>query len=179
MWAYSRAVDGIESLGLTERNFKFACYWLSLWSGDEPPNKALFDPDRVRDFLPGISLVEVHANDSPICRLSGTAIDIGLGRSLTGTNLLDFVSGEAKELRRSRATTIIAGSMAVSRTSYHQAGKIKSLETLQLPFYGKTEVGSRLYVGHTNWRPSDGPADSTPSYDPLGLPDTFVLSAIH
>ncbi len=174
MWSYHKAVDAIEKLGLSESNFKFSLYWLSLWSEQTPPTRAAFNPDRVRDLLPGVALVEVHANGDPICRLSGTAIDAGLGRSLTGQNLLDFVSGEAKELRRSRVTTTVAGSISVSRKSYTQAGKSKILETAQFPFFGLTEVGSRLLIGHINWRPLDGLADPAPSYDPLALPETHL-----
>lgn len=174
MWSYQTAVDAIETLDLSEPNFKFAHYWLSLWSGKTPPTRSTFNPDKIRELLPGVGLVEVHASGVPICRLSGTAIDTGLGRSLTGKNLLDFVSGEAKELRRSRVTTTVAGCMSVSRISYVQAGKTKILETVQLPFFGFSEVGSRLLVGHINWRPSDGVPDPTTTYDPMALPETYL-----
>ena len=175
MWSYSKAVAAIESLGLSETNMKFACYWLSLWQGDQPPTGARFAPDHVRELLPGIALVEVRPNLDPICRLSGTAIDTAAGRPVTGTNLLDFVSGEGKVIRQSRLTTIIEGSVSLSRTSYEQAGTLKIIETVQLPFYGPTEDGSHLYIAHTNWRPSDGFASPPKPSEPLGFPESFQL----
>ncbi len=175
MWSYPRAVSAIEGLGLSELNVRFACYWLSLWEGERPPTRERFAPDHIRDLLPGVALVEIRPNLDPICRLAGTAIDVAVGRPITGANLLEFVSGEDKAIRQSRLTTIIKGSVSLSRTSYEQAGLIKWIETVQLPFYGKTEDGSHLYIAHTNWRPSDGFAVPPKAGDPLGFPDSFRL----
>lgn len=179
MWTYSKAVAAIERLDLAATNVKFACHWLSLWNGDEPPTKARFDPQSIPDLLPGIALVEVRANLEPICRLAGTAIDVGVGRTVTGANLLDFVSDEGKAIRQSRLTTIVEGSASVSRTPYLQADRTKIIETVQLPFFGTTEDGSRLYMAHTNWRPSDGFAFPPRPSDPLGFPESFRLESFN
>jgi len=175
LWSYPRAVSAIESLGLSELNLRFACYWLSLWQGEQPPTRDRFAPSDVRELLPGVALVEIRSNLDPICRLSGTAIDVAVGRPITGANLLEFVSGEDKAVRQNRLATIVKGSVSLSRTSYEQAGVAKLIETVQLPFYGKTEDGSHLYIAHTNWRPSDGFAVPPKPSDPLGFPDSFRL----
>ncbi len=173
MWSYPKAVAAIEKLGLAERNVKFAHYWLSLWKGELPPTRSSFNPDSVHDLLPGIGLVEVKANHDPICRLSGTAIDVAMGRPLTGVNLLDFVSVTGKEIRRTRIKAIVEGSVSVSRTPYRQADQTKLIETVQLPFFGVTQEGSRLYMAHTNWRPGDGFASPPTPSEPLGFPETY------
>jgi hypothetical protein len=179
VWTYSKAVAAIDRLGLAEKNIKFAHYWLSLWDGDKPPTRARLEPHSIPDLLPGTALIEVRANLDPICRLSGTAIDIAIGRPLTGANLLDFVSDEGKAIRQSRASTIVEGSASVSRTPYLQSGKTKVIETVQLPFCGMTEDVSRLYMAHTNWRPSDGFAIPPRPSEPLGFPESFRIEAFN
>lgn len=179
MWSYSKAVAAIEQLDLAERNLRFAWYWLSLWADGRPPTRAQFDPNKVRNLLPGIALIEVRADHTPICRLAGTAIDVGIGRPLVGANLLDFVSDEGKAVRQSRVTTIVQGSVSLSRTPYRQGDATKFIETIQVPFAGMTDDGARLYMAHTNWRPSDGFAMPPTPSEPLGLPQSFRLVSLH
>lgn len=177
MWSYSRAVAGIEKLRLSEKNMRLACYWLSLWADDRPPTLADLDPRKITELLPGIVLVDVHEGRGPVCRLSGTAVDAGMGRTLRGANLLDFVAGAARATRISRVKTLLEGAASVSRTSYStRHGAADIVETLQLPFAGVAEDGSRRYFGHVNWRPGMGFArDPAPGLK-LGMPETFEFA---
>src|SRR5262249_18040291 len=107
-WSHAKALAAVEELGLAGSNLNIACYWLSLWNGDRPPLRADFNPARVTGLLPGIALIELFAGEKPVCRLSGTAIDRGLHRSLTGANLLDGLPEPAKAVRCERVRAIVA-----------------------------------------------------------------------
>jgi hypothetical protein len=177
VWSYSKAVAAIEQFGLSEKNLRLACYWLSLWKDDAPPGRGSFNPSRVSELLPGIGLVELRDN-GPICRLSGTAIDTALKRPITGTNLLDYVPVDLRHVRCERLDAIVAGGLSVSRTTFlSQRGTSGIVETLQLPFFGLSEDGSRQYLAHMNWRPSMGFAKDPKPGLQLGLPETFVSAS--
>jgi hypothetical protein len=178
VWSYSKAVAAIEQLGLAEKNLRLACYWLSLWSGGALPGPGRFNPSMVSELLPGIGLVDMR-DSGPICRLSGTAIDTALRRPITGTNLLDYVPLESRHVRCERLNAIVAGGLSVSRTTFvSQRGASGIVETLQLPFFGLSEDGSRQYLAHMNWRPSMGFAKDVKPGLQLGLPETFISASL-
>ncbi len=178
-WSYSKAVAAIEQLAPTGTNLRLACYWLSLWDGEAPPKRSALNPARITELLPGLALNEMHADGAPVCRLSGTAIDRALGRSVSGRNLLDFLPQEAKAIRRSRVAALVAGGVAISRTSFTTNRSTSGiLESLQLPFHGRSETGSRQYLGHINWRPAMGFATESKPGLGLGLPESYAALPI-
>ena len=175
MWSYAKALAAIEGLGLAESNFRLAHYWLSLWSGDAPPARQLFDPAKVPDLLPGIGIGEVRGDGVPFCRLSGTAIDAAACRAVTGTNLLDYVPRETHHIRIQRLAAIVAGGLSVSRTEFlTRGGERLTAETVQLPFFGFSETGARQFLAHVNWRPGMGHALAPTPALRLGYPETFI-----
>jgi hypothetical protein len=179
-WSHAKAMSAIEQLGLAGGNLRLACYWLSLWNGDRAPSRADFNPARVAGLLPGIALIEVFADEKPVCRLSGTAIDRGLHRPLAGTNLLEGLPEAEKAVRCERLQAIVSGHISRSQTAYVTTlGRQGVVETLQLPFFGESENGSRQYLAHINWRPDMGFAASPKPGLGLGLPEQFVLRPIH
>ncbi len=178
-WSYSKAVAAIEQLAPTGTNLRLACYWLSLWDGEAPPRRASFNPGRIAEILPGMVLNELHANGTPMCRLAGTAIDRALGHAVTGTNLLECLPDDMKEIRRARTAAVVEGGIAISRTSYTtRTGQRGVVESLQLPFQGRCESGSRQYIGHINWRPAMGFATESKPGLGLGLPESYAALPI-
>ena len=180
MSSYQSAVSAIETLGLAETNMKLACYWLSLWHADRPPSREDLDLRRMVELLPGLVLVDMHVGQGPVCRLSGTAVDRGLGRPLAGANLLDFVSGDDRVTRVARMRSLLDGAVAVSRTGYSARPGVRDfVEVLQLPLSGTAEDGSCRYLGHINWRPSMGFARNPAPGLKLGMPDSYRIAAFH
>lgn len=172
-WNPTKAVTAFETFGLTGTNAALAVYWLSLWSPTAPPQRAGFNPARVRELLPGIGLTEVRG-ERAVCRLSGHYIDMAMGGELRGTDMLSLVSGEARQLRKERLTTLVNGAVSLSRHAYVMFGVPHVAETVQLPFFGETEDGARQYLSHTNWRPA--PTDHYVREATLrsGMPDDYL-----
>jgi hypothetical protein len=178
LWSYARAVSAIEHFDLSPSNTRLACYWLSLWRGDQAPPRNAFNPARVSDLLGGIALSDVGHDNAPLCRLAGTVIESGVGR-ITGANLLDMLSDSEKAVRRARASAIVGGAVALSRTAYcTRNGQEGVVETLQLPFFGENEGGCRQILAHINWRPEMGRSAVAKPGLGLGLPETYLALAI-
>lgn len=178
-WDRAKALAALEAFKLTGSNAAIAAYWLSLWGGDRPPVRGQFNPARVRDLLPAIGLIQVHASGDIICRLAGRFIDLAFGRPMRGTNLLDLVDGKERERRSTRVHAVVDGHLGLSHTRYETDDHSTAVaETLQLPFFGLAEDGSRQYLTHTNWRPgpSDYLARDRPKSD--GRPDTYFAVSI-
>ena len=176
-WNPTKAVTAFETFGLTGTNAAMAVYWLSLWSPSGPPNRASFNPARVRDLLPAIGLTEVR-EERAMCRLSGHYIDMAMGGELRGADMFTLVCGEERQLRKDRLTALVNGKVALSRTRYEMFGVVHVAETLQLPFFGETEDGARQYVVHTNWRPT--PTDHYVRETQLrpGVPDAYLALSL-
>jgi len=176
-WNPTKAITAFETLGLTGTNAAIAVYWLSLWSPAAPPLRATFNPARVRDLLPAIALTEVR-EERAVCRLSGHYIDMAMGGELRGTDMLSLVDGEARQLRKTRLTTLVDGAIALSRTRYRMFGAVHEAETLQLPFFGATEDGARQYLTHTNWRPAPTDHYVRETHLRPAMPDDYVALSL-
>ncbi len=153
-WDRAKALAALEAFKLTGTNAAVAEYWLSLWDGDRPPSRGAFNPARLRDMLPAIALMQVETSGDAICRLSGRFIDMALGFSLRGFNMLELVDGDERKVRGARLAAVVEGHLGLSHTRFERDGETRLAETIQLPFFGTLEDGSRQYLSHTNWRPS-------------------------
>jgi hypothetical protein len=177
VWNPTKAVTAFETFGLTGTNAALAVYWMSLWSPTAPPQRCLFNPARVRDLLPAIGLSDVR-EDSAVCRLSGHYIDMAMGGRLRGEDMFSLVSGEQRRLRKERLSALVRGRVALSRTRYMVCGITYVAETLQLPFFGKTEEGARQYLAHTNWRPAPREAYVRENQLRPGMPDEYLFASL-
>ncbi len=178
-WDRFRAMAAFGSFGLSGTNAAVAAYWLSLWDGDRPPSRNAFNPARVRELLPAIALMQVLETNDAICRLSGRFIDLAFGAPMRGVNVLTLVEGEQRKLRSERLRAVVDGRVGFSRTRYKSPDhEVAIAETIQLPFFGVMEDGSRQYLTHTTWRPStfDFHANERTPYS--GLPDEYVALSI-
>jgi len=173
-WDRAKALTALDAFNLRGTNATLADYWMSLWDGDRPPPRSQFNPAQVRDMLPAIGLAQVESNGNAICRVSGRFIDMAFGRPMSGMNVLDLVEGEERLLRSARLLAVVDGHVGLSHTRYMTEEKTVAVaETIQLPFFGPAEDGSRQYLTHTNWRPtpSDFLVQDRPKSD--GRPDTY------
>jgi hypothetical protein len=173
-WDRAKALGALEAFNLTGTNAELALYWLSLWDGDRPPHRSQFNPARVRDLLPAIGLTQVESNGNAVCRVAGRFIDMVFGQSMSGANVLDLVKGEERLLRSSRLLAIVQGHLGLSHTRYTTPENGTAVaETIQLPFFGATEDGSRQYVTHTIWRPTPSDFLVLDRARADGRPDTY------
>jgi hypothetical protein len=171
-WDRSKAIAAFEAFGLTGSNTALAVYWLSLWRDDAPPVRGDFNPARVKDLLPAIALTEMRSNGDAVCRLAGRHIDLAMGAPALGMNMLALVGEPERRVRSGRLKAIVDGAIGLSRTHYTTSDHSRQVaETLQLPFFGTMEDGSRQYLSHTNWRPRRGDV-LTPRWD--AQPDDYA-----
>ena len=78
----SIAEGAIATLGLKDTNNSFANYWLSLWEGDELPERSKFSPSKIKPLLPFLLVFDVVPDESVTVRLAGTASDTSWGKTL-------------------------------------------------------------------------------------------------
>ncbi|HXC57631.1 MAG TPA: PAS domain-containing protein [Rhizomicrobium sp.] len=174
-WDRAKAIAAFEAFQLSGTNAALAVYWLSLWDGNRPPRRGDFNPARVRDLLPAIALTEVRSNDDPVCRLSGRYIDMALGAPMRGVNMLTLAGGaEQRTLRRARLCALVDGGVALAKTHYRTEAHVTAVaETIQLPFHGMLEDGSRQILMHTNWRPAPADYRVRTRRPNAGFPDAY------
>ena len=99
------------------------------------PQRSDIDPADLRLVLPYIIIVEIRAPDQAIVRLAGTAYREMFGLELTGQNLNDLVSGEARRIgayRNYAAATWPCGRHAEVSYTYSK-GAADTFEFLSLP----------------------------------------------
>jgi hypothetical protein len=75
---------------------RFFDYWDSLPKTDLLPDRASFNPGRIADLMPAVTILEVWSPDLIEIRLSGTAVCKTMGFDPTGRNGLDLLTPEAK-----------------------------------------------------------------------------------
>lgn len=172
--SYANAANAVEALNLCPINLKLADYWLSLWRHDKPPVRGDFNPKALADVLPGLTVMEVHSSGDVTCRLAGTAVDAALGYPLAGRSLMSALTDQERPIRQHRWSKVVTGSVATAMTAYHdQTGEPRLMQNLHLPFSGKTESGSRIFLLHTNVRPVfRGEIFRSPKWG-VGLPDEY------
>jgi hypothetical protein len=81
---------------------EFEAYWLRLQAEATPPGgggvaiptRRQFNPTGISALLPYIFILEFVDAETIIPRLTGTAIDDALGRSIAGKNIVDLYKGE-------------------------------------------------------------------------------------
>jgi hypothetical protein len=176
---YARIALALDGMPLDPLNRRFANYWLSLWDGDQPPERAAFQPGRVPELLPGIAITEVRPGESVRIRLAGTAIEAGLGMDLTGKDWLALTPPAQRMTRLERFATLLKGAASRNiKRGVSLAGTPISAEEMQFPFAGVGEDGTRLLISHIAWRAGSfdlndsrvrGAADVATTFDLLSL----------
>ena len=75
---------------------RFIDYWLSLPKADGVPARADFDPLAIREILPYFLLWELNRGHDSKWRLVGSGIRDWFGRELTGRDVLELHTDDAK-----------------------------------------------------------------------------------
>lgn len=134
----------LESLGQFEA---FRAYWMHLKDevGGVPPRSAL-DPNKIRDLLPFVSLIERRPPDELHVRLAGTAIDGFSPTPLTGRNFLDYCPPEDKQRYWDAVTAIVQTpcGLSLKRDVTFRDGNTHELCSLTLPM--KDALGELRYL---------------------------------
>lgn len=148
------AARAVELLGFGQLNLQLARHWLSLWKDGAPPPRDAIKPRDVKNLLPGIAILEMRADRSVLCRLSGSALAMGLGTDPTGKDVIAITPPEFRAARLARYQRVLDG--AVSRcVKPHMTrfGTTVLVEDIQLPLGGMTADGGRQILYHADWRP--------------------------
>lgn len=170
----SSASHVLERLNLCPINQRLARYWLSICQDGSFPFRSDFNPKHIKTNLPGLAIFDVHQCGTVVARISGTAIDRGLGFSLVGQDFISFLPDDQKSLRVQRLHRVVNGFVGVARTAFRPYGKQEAImENLLLPFGDISETGSRQFLLHTNVRPELGDLIERPESWNAGLPERY------
>jgi hypothetical protein len=82
-------------------------YWASLRQGAKLPARHDIDPSGFKRLLPGVSLIDVLADDFRV-RLAGTALYPIYGREITGRTLSEIYSPPAADYWRAELAKVVA-----------------------------------------------------------------------
>ena len=98
---------------------------------------------------------------------------------MRGVNVLTLVQAEERQLRSERLCAVVAGHVGISYTRYETPDHVTATaETIQLPFFGAMEDGSRQYLTHTNWRPDTSDIYKRERTRYSGRPDDYRALSI-
>jgi hypothetical protein len=148
------AARAVELLGFGAMNLQLALHWLSLWVDGAPPPRDAIKPRDVKNLLPGIAILEMRPDRSVLCRLSGSALAMGLGVDPTGKDVIAITPPEYRAARLARYQRVLDG--AVSRCvkpHLTRFGTTVLVEDIQLPLGGVSADGGRQILYHADWRP--------------------------
>ncbi len=129
---------------LTSRNRILFDYWQSLRTGHALPNRADFDPARVRPVLSRLSLFDARAGERLTCRLAGSTIRQALGFELAGRDLDAYTPAALRRQRLDSYHRILSGmALRSTRTALLTSGRQMTWQELVLPFGDRQEDGSQ------------------------------------
>jgi len=166
----------LASWSLAVGNRRLADYWLSLWEGDELPQRRRFAPAAVRDLLAGIMIQEVKPGVRMTVRLCGTAINQAFGRDLTGCDLIALSPPAVRAERLARNSRIAEGAIGLAtRRGETRMGRPVASQEIHLPFADITEDGARLILLHSSWRPKSAEPGVAEVEDVLRLAEEFQI----
>ncbi|MGH6873191.1 MAG: PAS domain-containing protein [Rhizomicrobium sp.] len=168
------AIRGFGALTLAPESRRILDYWLSLWEGCALPQRARFEPVRIRDLLPGVMIMEVKPGERVMARLSGSAVNAAVGMDLTGKDLLALTrdSDRRERLERNSQTGLGNAGWCIRRGA-RPDGSEWSAEEIHLPFRDMTEDGARLVLYHATFKLPPGAPPLLDLAGGLGLSETF------
>ena len=153
-WSLAAAKAAIESFDLMPLSRQVAAQWISLWKNGEPPRRADFNPESIRDAAPGIAIFDVNPYEGVECRSAGTAYKFLFGCELSGRDWLSLTDPDRRADRLKRDTEIVLGAIAIAqRHDPNRDGPDAWFQDLQLPFSNVAHNGARTYLRHIEWRP--------------------------
>jgi len=105
----------VASLNVGALNRELIAYWLSLWPGDALPDRASFNPAKLKHRLPEMILFDVVPGKSVTVRLAGTNIVRGLRMELKGCDWIAAAPPSFRAERLRNFTSIARGAIIVGQ----------------------------------------------------------------
>jgi len=153
-WNPATAKAAIDAFQLSAIGRQVATYWLSLWKNGEPPRRADFSPDSLKEATPGIAIFDVVPRERVVCRLAGPAYKFLFGCDITGKDWLSLAPSEHQADRLKLDTEVVLGAVATAkRRDPNRDGPDAFFQDVQLPFSNVGADGTRSYLRHVDWRP--------------------------
>jgi hypothetical protein len=147
------AEDAVAQLELEASNAELAGHWLSLWQGDDLPQRAAFRPAALKPYLPSILLFDVVPDESVTVRLAGTGYRYILGAELTGRDWIAAAPQSHRAMRLGLFSTVARGSVVMAhRRIAMTTGEDYLSEEILLPF-AREANGAHPVLVHVNFRP--------------------------
>lgn len=150
----SAATQALDGLDLGPLNREFAEYWLSVWHGGALPARGAINPAKLVKFLPGLAIMDLHADDSIRFRLAGHAYRAAFGFDPSHHDLLSLTPAAQRADRLARCRDLANGTVAAGlRLAALPDGRQMIAQDVMLPLGGTGEDGARSWLFHSSWRP--------------------------
>lgn len=115
---------------------EWAAYWYSLPKDGLLPLRSALNPADIKPLLPNLMVFDLSDPAIVRFRLAGTAIAERYGFDPTGSDFLDLLDPETREVNRQLLQAAVRhpfGMLAIL-TTRHGSGLLASVETLSFPF---------------------------------------------
>ena len=173
------ATSALATLELGAVNRELADYWLSLWQGGRLPARGAVDPVRLKKFLPGLSILEIHPDESVRYRIAGQAFRAAYGFDPSGRDVIQMTPPAQRAARLARFKSFVAGHVGAAIRVIPRGEEPDVIsQDLVLPLGGRAADGARTWIFHNSWRPAkaDWPRALPPAA--VGMIDGFVTRAL-
>jgi hypothetical protein len=166
----------IAGLGLTPTNRQVAETWLSLWHGNELPDRRRLNPADLKQNLSHLALFDVVPGVSVTVRLAGTRFGTVLGMELTGQDWLALAPENHRARRLGLFTDIAAGALCVA-TRYVDTGKVdlNLSEEILLPLAADPVHGVYPVLCHVDWKATHARDKIISRAEVTGAPVSFEM----
>jgi len=153
-WNPATAKAAIDAFELSAVSRQVAMHWLSLWKDGEPPRRADFSPDSLKEAAAGIAIFDVVPRQRVVCRFAGPAYKFLFGCDITGKDWLSLTRSEHQADRLKHDTEVVLGAAAAAKQrDPNRDGPDALFQDVQLPFSNVGVDGTRSYLRHIDWRP--------------------------
>jgi hypothetical protein len=145
----------IARLDLTPANRGVAETWLSLWRGNELPDRRYLNPADLKRNLSHLALFDVVPGVSVTVRLAGTSFGTMLGMELTGQDWIALAPENHRADRLRVFTDIAAGALCiVARCVEIGLTELTLSEEILLPLAVDSANGVYPVLCHADWKPA-------------------------
>lgn len=169
----------IARLDLTPANRGIAETWLSLWRGNELPDRRFLNPADLKRNLSHLALFDVVPNVSVTVRLAGTSFAALLGMELTGQDWIALAPEYRRAGRLRIFADIAAGALCVA-TRHVETGatEVSLTEELLLPLAADPVYGAYPVLCHVDWKSARPDMKIKSPTQAIGTPDSFNITPL-
>ena len=166
----------IAGLDLTPANRGVMETWLSLWCGNELPDRRQLNPADLKRNLSHLAIFDVVPGVSVTVRLAGTSFGSVLGMELTGQDWIALAPENHRAGRLRTFADIASGALCIA-TRHVETGAMEAslTEEILLPLAVDPVHGIYPVLCHVDWKSARPDMRIKSPAQAIGTPDSFAI----